>query len=284
MKKITWLLTVFVLVFAFTSCNKEGKFSPKKKIDKIYYEQNNSNQGRTLSEMWHWNGKQLQSIDYYSNGALYSTNNFTYTKGRITRIDDYKNSEYVEFIYDGGKLSKCSRYYEGKLIDECVFKHKGNKIVSISETYFYYYKQENKDLKIVSNPLRFVLSESIVRVLDKNRAKAADSKGSQTYTTDIEWDKDNISKVKVVDGNVIEEGKYTYDKKNNPFYGMLDEYFDHSYFSKNNEISATFTDYYEGEVSTSVTNYTYTYDGNYPIVKHAVYDYESWTYYYEYLK
>ena len=63
------------------SCNKEGQFNPKNKIDRIYYSSSYkseiydngywetvsaNNTRKHVSEIWHWDGNTLKSISHYS--------------------------------------------------------------------------------------------------------------------------------------------------------------------------------------------------------------------------
>ncbi|MBO6055996.1 MAG: hypothetical protein J6P84_03380, partial [Alphaproteobacteria bacterium] len=71
------MLFVFcaVLCAALTSCEKEndGKYSPKKKIQKVYKDLNGE---KVLDQVWSWDGKLLSKIDYYYEGAVWYTDEY----------------------------------------------------------------------------------------------------------------------------------------------------------------------------------------------------------------
>lgn len=74
------------------SCNKEGEFNPKNKIDRIYYSSSHkseiyengyweteytNNTPKHVCEIWNWDGNVLKSIShYYSDGELLYTEIF----------------------------------------------------------------------------------------------------------------------------------------------------------------------------------------------------------------
>ena len=102
MKKITLLIAVLALGLFFVSCNKEGQFNPKNKIDRIGFSatvnyeiyQNNvwvsqgtQNISRYASEIWNWDGKLLKSISHYnSSGESTYTENYEYDGKRLSKI------------------------------------------------------------------------------------------------------------------------------------------------------------------------------------------------------
>ena len=77
MKKSIIFCFCVALVALFISCDKkEGVYNPSKKIQKIYTVEDGD---KELSEVWHWDGKVLTSIDYIDD--MYATTaTFSYDK------------------------------------------------------------------------------------------------------------------------------------------------------------------------------------------------------------
>ncbi|MCQ2271727.1 MAG: hypothetical protein MJZ72_02925 [Bacteroidales bacterium] len=293
MKKILLFLIAVAMVMTFGSCHKEGKYSPSKKISKIYRESGYDGyfSGRYLSESWNWNKNQLQSIYHHSSdGSISYTEDFTYTKGRISRVDHrYPSSSmsyyYSEFTYDGGKLSRMADYYNGQLESEFSFTYKNGKISTMNVTNYYSYYDKSETMPMVkSSFLSLIIPELSDKIIENLYRLSNKSKGGNTYTYSIEWKGDNISKIKGADGDEWAEIELTYDNKKNPFYGFLNSDFDEECFSKNNITRETWTEYDEGEMYNYSDTYTYTYDGNWPISKRYQYGDEYGTTYYEYVK
>ena len=89
------LFLVLVFMLSFTSCQKDGVYTPKKKISEIYYKYSSGN--KTLEERWHWNGNLLEKVQYFwggENGTVF----YKYEKKRLIEITD--GTESYKFIYD----------------------------------------------------------------------------------------------------------------------------------------------------------------------------------------
>lgn len=292
MKRILLFAIAVATIMTFGSCHKEGKYSPSKKISKIYKESGYPGyfSGRYLSESWNWNKNQLQSIYHHSSGGSISyTEDFTYTKGRISRVDcRYPSSSmsyYSEFTYDGGKLSRMAEYYNGQLESESSFTYKNGKISTMNRTYYYSYYDKSETMPMVkSSFLSLIIPELSDKIIENLYRLSNKSKGGNTSSYSIEWNGDNISKIKYSDGNEWLEIELTYDNKKNPFYGFLNSGFDEEFFSKNNITREIWTEYDEGEMEIDTDTYTYTYDGNWPTSRRWQYGDEYGTTYYEYVK
>lgn len=291
MKKILLFLIAVAMVMTFGSCHKEGKYSPSKKISKIYKESGYPGyfSGRYLSESWNWNKNQLQSIFHYNNdGSISYTDDFTYKNGRISRVDRRYSwaYNYMEFTYDGGKLSRMTEYYNGQLAGESSFTYKNGKISTMNETY---YMHKDKTMPMVKSTfLSLIIPELSDRIVENLYRLSNKSKGNNTYTYSFEWNGDNISMIKYSYGYEWEEVKFTYDNKKNPFYGFLSNDSNSEnfakYCSKNNITRETWTEYDEGEMEIDTDTYTYTYNGNWPTSRRWQYGDEYGTTYYEYVK
>ena len=94
MKKTILLGAILVLGLFFVSCEKEGQYTPKNKIDRISYSSSTTFQmylndvwndvgtstvSKYVSEIWNWDGKMLKSITHYNDkGELMYTENYEY--------------------------------------------------------------------------------------------------------------------------------------------------------------------------------------------------------------
>ena len=94
MKTLKFFVGMLVLCALMVSCTKEGLYNPKKKISQITYTYSYKSEywdgnswvvedeynGEDGHQVWNWNGKQLESIDYYYDGQLSYTDHFTYMR------------------------------------------------------------------------------------------------------------------------------------------------------------------------------------------------------------
>lgn len=291
MKK-TFLFLVFACVaMLFSSCHKEGVFNPKKKISKIYtsssytFNGNTTTFDKTLSEEWTWNkNNTLAKID--AHGSLSeTTETYTYDKKRVTRIDGVSTNTsgitgggtytyHIEFKYNGKELSEASYYDGNELQTKLIFTHQNGKISKI-ELFEMDLKNMDKNIKAIHSILPEHLYANLEKMY-KNRLSKSNTKGDATIIYELTWDKNNISKAvctaQWIEGYEKDIMEYKYDNYNNPFYGFLSpemgEYSGADYFSQNNITQIT-TQYQasdsEYESSTDIENYTYTYEGKFPV-------------------
>ena len=259
MKKTFALMTVvLVAAVAFTSCTKEGQYNPKKKISEIVF---NSSYVETISgititdtrkEVWTWNGDLLSFIDYYnSRGERLYTESFRYDdKNRIAEI--HNSDQKLVFDYDDNLIDEIT-YYDShnSIVEKIEFEHKGGKITSIMVEGSDDYGQKS------FNPLRYFLPEDVAETVMKSA-----SKGVTHYT--LTWTGKNITKMEA-SGQTNATWEFTYDDKVNPFKSLFD-LFNSGYammLSSNNVTRSVYTT--DNERST--VDYTYVYDGKYPVKK-----------------
>lgn len=270
MKRILSVLFIACVALLFASCQKEGVYNPSKKISKIYF--TNYSGVKTLKQVWTWNkDNTLEKIDYYTNGSIDHTYNFTYEKKRLVRMNDYANNSYVEYKYDKNTLKEVNNYVGGTLIDAYTFTYKNGKIVKVTDTWM----GAKAAVENAINPLQFILSEELSEAIDQSQKRMGNvgGKGTLVYNDELTWDKDNVSKVVTTLEGSSETSTYelSYDKKNNPFYhAYLNFYFEDNasdgYLSKNNITRVELRNVEEdGDVWTGVSNYEYTYEGKYPV-------------------
>ena len=290
MKKSVLLLATLMFLVTFSSCfkDKEGEYKPKEKIARVFYDEGYGD-GKSLTEMWHWGDKQLQSIEHYDDGDLDFTEEFTYNKkGQIERIDCYAYSESIEYKYDDkNKLSKMT-YYDGNSIElEFTFKHDGDKVSKIE--FMEFGKGESKSRLMAEgiNPLSLIMPQDAAAEIMKTFIKKQAETKSDMITMDLAWEKDNVKSIKVYIGSYVFSYTMEYDDKLNPYTGFYNSAYcmenivypeDYGYgggffiYSKNNITTMKYVDS-DGDAETM--RYSYTYEGKYPSVKRYNYTYEE---------
>lgn len=274
MKKILTILAIACVALVFAGCQKDGVYNPSKKISKIYYTSTSGN--KSLDQIWTWNGKLLDRIDYYDGGSIYKTYNFSYDGRRLTRMDCYKYNEYIEYKYDGSHLSEANVFYAGSLEYIYKFTYKSGKLESMTCTSTG--KGTRTEMKI--DPLTFVFGPEISQSIERAQgiyAAKNNAKGTYTENYKFTWKNGEISQCVVGyqgDGSYEEVTyKYTYDKKKNPFTGALINFYPEESMlggtlCKHNITKVDYTEMDEGYVENQTITYDYSYDkSNYPISK-----------------
>lgn len=305
MKKFTICALALLTVVAFTACTKDGVYRPSKKISRVYssskykseyyvdgyWQTEYSDESpKSLRELWHWDGNKLTSIDYYYDGSKDYTLNLTYDGGKLSRMDNYGAGRYVNFIYKGNELTKIEAYYEGSLTSMASVTHKGGKITQIDWTSLRNDKKSDFGNEMMFSALRVVMPGVNHESARASAMAAKGGKGDNTFTFKYTWSGGNVSEMVIVESNERVTISMTYDSKNNPFNGFLYYIEDEGtarWGSKNNVVREQSIDD-DGDVD--VTNYTYNYDGNWPVMKMYTYKREgdTWRYtstyteYYEY--
>lgn len=287
MKKFYPILVIACFAMLFCACHKEGVFNPKKKISRIYEDSGN---GRNLSQVWTWNkNNTLEKIDYYYNGQVDYTDNFTYEKKRLVSIEDYKYHSRAEFSYANKvftkQLTEVNVYSSNTLTSTYAITHEKNKISQIIQTNYSNNYNDDYDWKSAAmasvNALNFILPKEMCKaVMEAEKKMAKNGSKNSTITYTLTWDKNNLSKVDLLwsDGTTGSlQAKY--DDKNNPFWGALlsDDGLDISgeSFSKNNMTRLEENYNYMGENGNSTYTYSYSYDGKYPKSQRRTYEYNG---------
>lgn len=283
-KTIVVLLAVLVSSFMI-SCTKEGVYNPTKKIKKVYL--SSFYYPKFLAESWNWDGNHLESIDHYdATGNLNWTENFTYEENRVTRVDNYANSCYTSYEYDGNYL-KSSNFYRGDDLEiSASYTYGENKLIQMVVTYNNYKKRDQPDLAYLPFPTE--LNEAIDRCVTKASANSIE-KRTMVLTFQFTWDGDNISQIVSTSDNVVITIALQYDDKKNPLKGfhslkseMSDDYCPATLFSKNN-ITTMVISYSPTDNDARAYIYEYTISG-YPtkvseLTSDNVFDYQKVTYY-----
>lgn len=269
------MVIAFVALFAFasTSCHKDGVFNPKKKISRVFYQDNGGS--KTLAATYVWNKNKLDKIDYGDGDIAY----YTYDGKKVSKISN--GARVVNFTYDGAKLSKVEISYEGQLEESIAVTHDGNKITKLVMTGYYSDYKDAKDIVRTDLSLRGILPATTCDNLVEKQIQAKESgrKGTYTYTLEFKYDGWNIIEERWVEDNDVYA--YTYDKGNNPFFGLFggEDYV--QYLESKNNIEKV-SNTYDGEYSESF--FQYSYDGKWPTEKRRIYSDNTlgYTYFYEY--
>lgn len=294
-KTSLFLILGMVVLAAFPSCTKDkaGVYLPKKKIQRMYGASSYTN--KYLRNIWIWDDNLLKTIDHYSSsGGLSWTEYFSYDGKRLTRVDDYSNSEYVLYDYDGNNLKSASYYYRNNIGGVATVTYSDNKISKISQTFY----DSKKDAKTLCHldPLSVLFPAHLCEVMEKSeKVFAASRLGKEIYTINWQftWTDDNITKLFATDseGHSISVA-FQYDSKNSVLKGFMDlyslidddvdSYVGLGCYSKNNVTKMIYT-YSDGD--TEIINLIYQYDkDDYPTMITESYDGGTGTYmtYYEY--
>ena len=118
-------LTACMVAFAFTSCQKDGMYTPKKKISKIYTSKDGGD--RILQETWNWDGKVLTSITLNDDDDV--TINFNYDKKQLSSLT--YGDEKIIYTYDGKLIEKITFMDGNEEIASYTFKHDGKFISGV---------------------------------------------------------------------------------------------------------------------------------------------------------
>ena len=283
MKKLYVFLAVALMsvisMGTFNSCKKDGVYNPKKKISRTFEQ----SYGEELRQFFTWDKNKLSKINY-GDGSF---SVFEYNKNQVSKIIE-SNGDYITFTYDGSKINKMEHFHKGKLKLVNRFEHSGNKITKMTAEGYDddddYMKSKKNDILNFILPVRIDENTKVANHKShKKNKKATMTSATRKYT----WKGNNV--VQLDFEQILNDGevhtatlKFTYDKMNNPFYGLLYNF----EMSKNNITKTTHIDnygnYYEFE-------YSYFYDNiiPFPIECRSTLRYDNSTYastttYYEY--
>lgn len=284
-RPVAMLLALFV-VASMTSCTKEGVYTPKEKIKRMYVSSTYSE--KYLSQSWNWDGKLLKSINHYSsNGTLSWTEDFTYDGKRLVRVDNFLGSEYTTYEYDGKYLKNANYYYRGNLEATSSYEYSNGKMSKMTITY--YDSKSGTMGHLESSYIPF--QDEVVKACNKCMAKLQSNnleKALDMITYQFTWEGNNVSKIVAMEDGDMATVAIQYDSKNNPLKGFHSLYSDVDddmgpvvIRSKNNVTKMIAT--YEGE--NEVLDYTYQYNSDdYPVMQIEKYPGEDYQHivYYEY--
>lgn len=262
---------IIALMVCFASCDKsqDGEYHPSKKIEKIF--KVNEDGEASLSQVWHWDGDILTSIDNYY-GLLSLTDHFTYDeKSRLTRIEN--GSSHSEFFYDGKEMRTVLIYQGEDQVARYDFEYKGRKIsvikMEIEDDIFDLFKRG--DLSV--NPLSILFPEVGRTAQPIIKQYARDAKGPTTLTLTLHWDGHNVKTLDIaMDGffglSTTATAECTFDSKRNPFKGFFSMLSGGSNpmetaFCNHNNLLTVST--HVGSMMNAMEENSYEYEGNYPV-------------------
>lgn len=260
MKRLTTvILAIALIAFAATSCQKEGQYKPTKKVSTLTVKQKD----KVIFVEFKWDKDKIVEQVEESNSISHVTT-FSYdSKNRISEIKDYETR--FSYIYDGKYLSKIEQFLNNTLVCTYNVIHENGYITRIDYTIFRRNKGE-MDMNHI-DPFFFLPSA----VSQDMKASIQNSKSDADNYYIFTWNLKHELEEMLHAGNGVTRYNYTYDNKNNPFYGWLNTMsFDFDFmFSKHNVVKKRITNISYGDEK-SVINYEYTYDGAYPTTQVAL--------------
>ena len=306
MKKL--LLALVALTFLFSACNKEGVYTPKKKLSTVYYQKAGSEQ-KDLYEEYLWNGNKLASriskgslINQYFNDVELVP---TYDGKRVVRVDEKVSGDYVDYFYEGKLLTKLV-YHSGNMTAEAMVEHKDGKI---SRVFFPKAKATGED--VIAKLMRVFVPQE--QIQDMHKVLKQNSKSLAAVDAEVLWTWDGDNVVEIVSNLYDEEddeipvtnyvAKLSHDNNLNPYaiswadFGselqIAQQSYGCTYFtlSKNNIVRIEHTNTItmsflpEPIVQQFVEEIAYEYDGKYPVKATRTEEGNvEYTLYYEYMK
>lgn len=262
---------IVALLVCFTACDKyqDGEYNPSKKIEKIF--KINEDGEAALSQVWHWDGDILTSIDNYY-GLLNLTDHFTYDENsRLTRIDN--GSSRSEFFYDGKEMRTILIYQGGDQVARYDFEYKGRKIsvikMEIEDDIFDLFK--SGDFSV--NPLSILFPEISRTAQPIIKQYAQNAKGATTLMLTLHWDGHNVKTLDIAMGgffglSTTATAECTFDNKRNPFKGFFSMLssgsnpMETAFYNHNNLLTVSTR---IGSIVNATEENSYEYEGNYPV-------------------
>lgn len=239
---------MITLALVFTSCHKDGEFSPKKKISRVA-------SGTDVSE-YTWSKDLLTSQQIYEEGRLTENIFFKYdNKKRVSEVSNGSGTV-IKFEYDGSEFKEILLFRNGTLAIGITMTYKGK---HIAEMKYYGYNLKSEE-RLMRAALQFVVSDFMAERMVKQLMEASAEKATPLITIKFTWDGDNAIEERTLynDGS-WECYNYTFDKKNNPFYGYCTGL--NYNLSKNNPTSVRISDSDGFAVNATME---YVYDGKWP--------------------
>ena len=307
-------LLATLCLFAACSKDEEGVYNPQKKIAKVYessmyvyswYDEVNgewiadtNTEDKTLAESWEWDGKKLAKITYYEHSNVIEKADpvvsdvvtFTYDGKKVTRAEG--GYEYVTFTYDGKEIQRVDMFDKenpSTPMASFAFVHKDGKIVKINITAEAEFDKKASAVNLEKILFRNILPDAnnvdkVVSKINTTMLKSG-AKAQMTIPFELTWNGDNVSEMSATMSMygfaISAKMKYTYDDKNNPyqnfFFGMMNvmEEGELVTLNKNNDTKMVSESTFMGQTDTEEMNYTYTYDGKWPVSRTLTYSYNN---------
>ena len=236
-KQILWAICALGMLFSITSCERDGIYSPEKRISKIYRDEGD---GLKLYQTWFWEGKRLQSIVCPFNGGnnisefrynkhkqldtilmkackFFSDRSDTVTKGCMVFYYDNNGKHLDSFdIFVGKTFSTKTAHYE--------FAYQSGKLSGYQLERYYSYK--NYENQIDESVLQLFFPELFGLELNPRSIRAENDKGIdfvERYSASFTYHDENIVKcvlTRLVSPKQKETYDYTFTNFKNPFLSM----------------------------------------------------------------
>ena len=206
MKKLSLLLAVTLFAITFTACQKTEPYNPKEKISKIYVDQG---LGKSLSEVWNWEGKQLKTIEYYIGNENtqfnFYTEEFTYNANdQLQKVEGAGGDAHTEYIYNKfGRLYKIKHFDYDENTVTYTFEYDDNKL---SEMIIVSTKLIEPD-KSIAAPLKYVFPELSFMETSEMLSNIPATRDGIRLELDIDWRGNNIYRIEVESG-IYKEDPY----------------------------------------------------------------------------
>ncbi len=276
--KFLLMLLIIAGTAPMTSCQKDktGVYTPKKKIQRIYLSSDYLD--KTPFQHWEWNDDKLNTITHYSESGYKGANwieYFTYDGNRIIRVDNYTNSEYITYEYDGNHLKSATVYFRNSIVCTWTASYDGDHINKLTGTIYEPFFKENLHLDPLSHLLPPTVCDNVVKC-EQQMAQERHQQETFTLVLLLTWTDDNISNIVFTGEGDYVDFQLQYDDKNCPWYnfmGGLEDYLlnfttGHTGFTKHNITSMIVT---EGDYSDTL-RFAYQYDSDkYPILQTMYY-------------
>jgi len=268
MKKIPFILIVFLTLFLISGCQKEDVYNPKEKIQSIfdytisskspyisflYVEEKISKAvfyDQTIFEFEYNEDNQVSAIYSYYGNKPYGYVSITYLDKKLSKVEYYDNSNVVfqkdTFYRNHGEIYGYKSYL-------AAIRSKDYEPLTQNSKLFqtYMHVQNPKSVKAITADVKsgFVLI----------------SQTNVTYT------KGNVTQLETVYQNGFTVlSNFTYDSEKNPLYGLPFAFMDYinfpsapiSSYCKNNFISASYCEYYVSPGDVTIENFELVYQKN----------------------
>jgi len=291
MKNMKSLISlVLMLALGLTACQKDkaGVYQPKKKIQQIYYSEPGSN--KKPFQVWDWSGNQLSSITHFESLMKSNwTEHFTYDNGRLSRVDNYDNNEYITYDYADDQLKNSNYFYHNTLVCTWTVNYNDGKLSKLIGTIYDGFKANRAQLTL--DPLAALLPQELCQQVaqhEQQQALRSTTDEPMTLVLLLTWDDDHIHKIVAIGDDESITFNMKYDDKICPFYGfmgILEDYYTnfltgHTGFTKNNVTRIVYT---EDDYADTLC-FAYQYDTDkYPVLQTMYYandpDYKVVLYY-----
>ena len=222
-------------------------------------------------------GVYVNSITHYSDFDFKAdtwVENFTYdNNNRVTRVDNYTNSENITYEYDGDHLKSATVFYRNAIACTWAISYEGDHISKMMGTFYEDFKKDGAKLHL--NPLTHLLPPNVCESVNQCEQRLANQRGTkETYTIALllTWTDNNISKIAFTGDGEYMDFQLQYDDKNCPWYGFmggLEDYLinftsGHTGFTKNNVTRIIMT---EDDYADTIC-YAYQYNSEkYPVLQ-----------------